>query len=122
MAGIKASEVSEVLKMQLEGIDTHVQFEEIGTVLQVSDGAARIYGLTNVEAGELVTFENGAKAVAMNLEEDNVGVVILGHSDDIHEGEIVKRTKLIASIESGDGLLGRIVNSLGEPIDGKAHV
>ena len=122
MAGIKASEVSDVLKLQLEGIDTRVKFEEIGTVLQVSDGAARIYGLSNVEAGELVVFENGTKAVAMNLEEDNVGAVILGHSDDIHEGEIVKRTNLIASVMSGDGLLGRIVNPLGEPLDGKGDI
>lgn len=122
MAGIKASEVSEVLKMQLEGLNTQVKFEEIGNVLQVSDGVARIYGLTNVEAGELVTFENGTKAVAMNLEEDNVGAVILGHSDDIHEGEVVKRTKMIASIMTGDGLLGRIVNPLGEPIDGKGDI
>ncbi|MCD7972613.1 MAG: F0F1 ATP synthase subunit alpha [Candidatus Azobacteroides sp.] len=122
MADVRASEVSEVLKMQLEGIDTRVKFEEIGTVLQVSDGVARIYGLTNVEAGELIEFPNGIKAVAMNLEEDNVGAVIFGSSDLIQEGEVVKRTGKIASIMTGEGLLGRIVNPLGEPIDGHGDI
>ncbi|MDR2475485.1 MAG: F0F1 ATP synthase subunit alpha [Bacteroidales bacterium] len=122
MSDIRASEVSEVLKMQLEGIDTRVKFEEIGTVLQVSDGVVRIYGLTNVEAGELIEFENGVKAVAMNLEEDNVGAVVLGSSDDIEEGQVVKRTGQIASIMVGEGLLGRIINPLGEPIDGHGDI
>lgn len=122
MPEIKASEVSEVLKMQLEGIDTRVKFEEVGTVLQVSDGVAHIYGLTNVEAGELLEFDNGVSAVAMNLEEDNVGAVLLGPTEFIQEGDSVKRTKLIASIRAGEGLLGRVVNPLGQPIDGLGDV
>jgi len=122
MPEIKASEVSEVLKMQLEGIDTRVKFEEIGTVLQVSDGVAHIYGLTNVEAGELLEFESGVSAVAMNLEEDNVGAVLLGPTELIEEGDSVKRTKRIASIKVGEGLLGRVITPLGEPIDGKGGI
>lgn len=119
---LKASEVSEVLLKQLEGINTKLQFEEVGTVLQVSDGVARIYGLQNAEANELLEFENGEKAVVMNLEEDNVGVVLLGPTDTIKEGDIVKRTGRIASINVSEGLLGRVINPLGEPIDGLGKI
>ena len=103
---IKASEVSDVLRMQLEGIDTHLQFEEVGTVLQVSDGVVRIYGLQNAEANELLEFDNGIRAVVMNLEEDNVGAVLLGPTDRIKEGDTVKRTKRIASINVSEAMLG----------------
>jgi len=119
---IKVSEVSEILRMQLVGIDTSVQFDEVGTVLQVSDGVARIYGLNRAEANELLEFENGMKAIVMNLEEDNVGAVLLGPSSSIKEGFTVKRTKRVASIKVGEGLLGRVINPLGEPIDGKGAV
>jgi len=119
---IKASEVSEVLRMQLEGIDTSLQFDEVGTVLQVSDGVVRIYGLRNAEANELLEFDNGIKAVVMNLEEDNVGAVLLGPTDQIKEGYIVKRTGRIASINVGEGMLGRVINPLGEPLDGKGEI
>ncbi|MBP6609721.1 MAG: F0F1 ATP synthase subunit alpha [Paludibacter sp.] len=119
---IKVSEVSELLRMQLEGIDTSIQFDEVGTVLQVSDGVARIYGLNNAESNELVEFENGLKAIVMNLEEDNVGVVLLGPSSSVKEGDTVKRTKQVASIPVGDGLLGRVINPLGEAIDGKGSI
>jgi len=119
---IKVSEVSEILRMQLEGIDTSVQFDEVGTVLQVSDGVVRIYGLRNAEANELLEFENGMKAIVMNLEEDNVGAVLLGPTNDIKEGFTVKRTKHVASIMVGEGMLGRVLNPLGEPIDGKGKL
>lgn len=122
MPEIKASEVSEVLKMQLEGIDTRVQFEEVGTVLQVSDGVVRIFGLSNAESGELLQFENGVMAIVMNLEEDNVGAVLLGSTDLVEEGNTVKRTGRIASIPVGEGLLGRVINPLGEPIDAKGSI
>ena len=122
MSGIKASEVSEVLKMQLEGIDNSVKFEEVGTVLEVSDGVFRAYGLTNAESGELLEFDNGIKAIVMNLEEDNVGAVLLGPTELVEEGDAVKRTGHIAAINVGEGLLGRVVNPLGEPIDGKGIV
>ena len=122
MPEIKASEVSEVLKMQLEGIDNSVKFEEVGTVLQVSDGVFRAYGLTNAESGELLEFDNGVKAIVMNLEEDNVGAVLLGPTELIEEGDTVKRTGHIASINVSESLLGRVVNPLGEPIDGKGPV
>jgi len=122
MTNIKASEITEVLKMQLEGIDTHVKFEEVGTVLQVSDGVVRIFGLSKAESGELLQFENGEMAVVMNLEEDNVGAVLLGHTYFVKEGDTVKRTRRIASIPTGEGLLGRVVNPLGEPIDGKGPI
>ncbi len=118
MPEIKASEVSEILKMQLEGIDTRLKFEEIGTVLQVSDGVVRIFGLSNAESGELLEFDNGVMAITMNLEEDNVGAVLLGSTDLIEEGDTVKRTGKIASISAGEGLLGRVINTLGQPIDG----
>jgi F-type H+-transporting ATPase subunit alpha len=119
MNDIKASEVSAVLKMQLEGIDTRVKFAEVGKVLQVSDGVVRIFGLSNAEAGELLQFDNGEMAVVMNLEEDNVGAVLFGATDSIKEGDNVKRTKRIASIPMGEGMLGRVVNPLGQPLDGK---
>lgn len=119
---IKVSEVSEVLLRQLKGIDTRVQLDEIGTVLQVSDGVARIYGLRNAEANELLEFENGIKAIVMNLEEDNVGAVLLGPTDKIKEGFTVKRTKRIASIQVGENMLGRVIDPLGEPLDGKGLI
>ena len=119
---IKVSEVSEILRMQLEGIDTSVQFDEVGTVLQVSDGVVRIYGLRNAEANELLEFENGIKAIVMNLEEDNVGAVLLGPTSQIKEGFTVKRTKRVASINVGEGMLGRVINPLGEPLDGKGKI
>jgi F-type H+-transporting ATPase subunit alpha len=122
MPTIKASEISEVLKMQLEGIDTRVKFEEVGVVLQVSDGVVRIFGLSKAESGELLQFESGEMAVVMNLEEDNVGAVLLGHTDQVKEGDTVKRTGRIASIPTGEGLLGRVVNPLGQPIDGKGPI
>jgi len=119
---IKASEVSDVLKMQLEGIESRIQFDEIGTVLTVGDGVVRVYGLKNAEANELLEFDNGVMAVVMNLEEDNVGAVLLGSSSDIKEGFAVKRTGRIASINVGEGLLGRVITPLGEPIDGKGDI
>lgn len=119
---IKASEVSDVLKMQLDGINNGIQFEEVGIVLSVGDGVARIYGLDNAEANELLEFDNGVRAVVMNLEEDNVGAVLLGSSSLIKEGYQVKRTGKIASIHVGEGLLGRVVTPLGEPIDGKGNI
>lgn len=122
MAGIKASEVSEVLRKELEGIDLKSGFEEIGTVLQVGDGIARVFGLSNVRSNELVEFESGVMGIVLNLEEDNVGVVLLGSSERIKEGFRVKRTNRIASINVGNGLLGRVVNTLGEPIDGKGPI
>lgn len=115
---IKPSEVSDVLRMQLEGIDNNLRFDEVGTVLEVADGVARIYGLQNAEANELLEFDNGIKAVVMNLEEDNVGVVLLGPTDQIKEGDTVKRTGRIASIQVSEGMLGRVINPLGETLDG----
>ena len=119
---IKVSDVSDILRHQLEGIDTRVQLDEIGTVLQVSDGVARIYGLRNAEANELLEFDNGIKAIVMNLEEDNVGAVLLGPTDKIKEGFVVKRTKRIASIMVGEGMLGRVIDPLGAPLDGKGLI
>ena len=119
---IKVSEVSEVLKMQLENMDTRLRFEEVGTVLQVSDGVARIYGLRNAEANELLEFENGIRAVVMNLEEDHVGAVLLGPTDKIKEGFTVKRTGEIASIDVCEGMLGRVVDPLGVPLDGRGPI
>ena len=113
---IRVSEVSDILRKQLEGINTNVQLDEIGTVLQVSDGVVRIYGLRNAEANELLEFDNGIKAIVMNLEEDNVGAVLLGPTDRIKEGFIVKRTKRIASIRVGESMLGRVIDPLGEPL------
>ncbi len=119
MAEIKPEEVSAILREQLSGAKTSAQLEEIGTVLTVGDGVARIYGLTKAQAGELIQFENGLRAMVLNLEEDNVGVVLLGDSKGIKEGDTVKRTGLIASIKIGEGVLGRVVDTLAEPIDGK---
>ena len=119
---IRPSEVSEILLQQLKEIDTSLQFEEVGTVLQVSDGVVRIYGLLNAEANELLEFENGIKAIVMNLEEDNVGAVLLGPTDQIKEGMVVKRTKRIASIQVGEGMLGRVIDPTGEPLDGRGVI
>ena len=119
---INVSEVSDVLRKQLEGIESQVQMDEVGTVLQVSDGVVRIYGLRNAEANELLEFENGEMAVVMNLEADNVGAVLLGPTDEIKEGFTVKRTKRIASIRVGESLLGRVINPLGEPVDGRGAI
>ena len=122
MAEIKPAEVSAILREQLAGVQTQAQLEEVGTILQIGDGIARAYGLTNVQYGELVEFENGLQAIALNLEEDNVGLVLLGDGKGIKEGATVKRTNKIASIKAGHGLVGRVVNTLGEPIDGKGPV
>ena len=122
MAGIKPAEVSEVLKKQLEGFKTTEELEEVGSVLQVGDGIARIYGLTNVQSNELIEFENGVVGMVLNLEEDNIGAVIFGSSEEIGEGDLVKRTGRIAALEVGEGLLGRVINTLGDPIDGKGPV
>lgn len=119
---IKVSEVSEILRMQLKGLDTSVQFDETGTVISVSDGVVRIFGLHNAEANELLEFDNGMQAIVMNLEEDNVGAVMLSNSIDVMEGSTVKRTGRVASIYVGEGLLGRVVNPIGEPLDGKGPI
>lgn len=119
---IKISEVSEVLRMQLEGIDTNVKYNETGIVISVSDGVVRIFGLRNAESNELLAFDNGMQAIVMNLEEDNVGAILLGTSSDVKEGFTVKRTGRVASIFVGEGLLGRVINPIGEPIDGKGPV
>lgn len=116
---IRVSEVSEVLRMQLEGIDTGIQFDETGTVITVSDGVVRIFGLRNAEANELLEFDNGMRAIVMNLEEDNVGAILLGSSSEIKEGFTVKRTGRVASIFTGEGMLGRVISPIGEPVDGK---
>ena len=122
MANIKHAEVTEILKQQLEGFKSEAQLEEVGTVLQVGDGIARIYGLSNVEANEMIEFEKGIKGIVLNLEEDNVGAVILGPSEEIKEGDTVKRLQRIASIMVGEKLLGRVVNTIGEPLDGKGAI
>ena len=122
MANIKPAEVSKILKQQLEGIQTGVELEEVGTVLQVGDGIARIYGLSNVQSNELIEFENGIEAIVLNLEEDNIGAVLLGPTEEINEGDIVKRTGRIASLGVGEGLLGRVITPTGQPIDGKGPI
>ena len=122
MAQIKAAEVSAILKKQLANFDESVSLEEVGTVLEVGDGIARIFGLNKVENGELVHFESGQEGLVLNLEEDHVGVVLLGSSTQIKEGDTVKRTKTIASIKVGEGIVGRVINTLGEPIDGKGPI
>ncbi|KIC92404.1 MULTISPECIES: F0F1 ATP synthase subunit alpha [unclassified Flavihumibacter] len=122
MVDIKPDEISAILRQQLSNFNTSADLEEVGTVLQVGDGIARVYGLNNVRAGELVEFANGVKAIALNLEEDNVGVVLMGESSEIKEGDKVKRTGKIASIKVGDGLAGRVINTLGQPIDGKGPI
>jgi len=122
MVGVKPDEISGILRQQLSGFSNAAELEEVGTVLQVGDGIARVYGLGNVEAGELVEFETGTQAIALNLEEDNVGVVLLGSSESLREGSKVRRTKRIASINVGEGFLGRVVNPLGKPLDGKGDI
>lgn len=122
MAEVKPAEVSAILREQLAGFKSAAELEEVGTVLQVGDGIARIYGLSHVQSGELIEFESGLRGIVLNLEEDNVGVVLLGPATNIKEGSIAKRTKLIASIKVGDGMVGRVVNTLGEAIDGKGPI
>jgi F-type H+-transporting ATPase subunit alpha len=122
MIDIKPDEISAILRQQLSNFNTSAELEEVGSVLQVGDGIARIYGLNNVKSGELVEFENGVKAIALNLEEDNVGVVLMGDGAGIKEGSKVKRTGMIASIKAGMGLVGRVINTLGEAIDGKGPI
>ena len=122
MAEVKPAEVSAILKKQLSGYESTASLDEVGSVLTVGDGIARVYGLSNVQYGELVEFDNGLEGIVLNLEEDNVGVVLLGHSKNIVEGSTVKRTQRIASINVGEGISGRVVNTLGEPIDGKGAI
>jgi len=122
MATIKPAEVSAILKEQLSNFDGDSSLNEVGTVLQVGDGIARVFGLENVQYGELVEFDGGTEGIVLNLEEDNVGVVILGHSTEIKEGTTVKRTNRISSLKVGDGIVGRVVNTLGQPIDGKGPI
>jgi len=122
MAEVKPGEITAILREQLAGFKSEADLEEVGTVLQVGDGIARIYGLTSVQYGELIEFENGLRGIALNLEEDNVGAVLLGASTGIHEGSSVKRTKMIASVKVGEGIVGRVVDTLGHPIDGKGPI
>jgi F-type H+-transporting ATPase subunit alpha len=122
MAAVRPAEVSAILKQQLTGFEGNASLDEVGSVLQVGDGIARVYGLENVQYGELVQFENGLEGIVLNLEEDNVGVVLLGPSTMIKEGAIVKRTQRIASIRVGEGIVGRVVDTLGNPIDGKGPI
>src|ERR1700710_551755 len=122
MVEVRPDEVSAILRQQLAGFKSESELEEVGTVLQVGDGIARVYGLTKVQSGELVEFGTGLQGIVLNLEEDNVGVVLLGKSDDIKEGDTVKRTNRIASINVGEGMLGRVVDTLGAPIDGKGPI
>jgi len=122
MAEIKPAEISAILRKQVEGFESGATLEEVGSVLQVGDGIARVYGLSNVQYGELVEFDNGLEAIVLNLEEDNVGVVLLGPSTGIKEGSTVKRTQRIASLKTGEGMVGRVVNTLGFPIDGKGPI
>ena len=122
MSQIKPAEVSAILKKQLTGLDASASLDEVGTVLQVGDGIARVYGLSNVQYGELVQFDSGLEGIVLNLEEDNVGVVLLGPSKEISEGDTVKRTQRIASINVGEKIVGRVVNALGKPIDGKGNI
>jgi F-type H+-transporting ATPase subunit alpha len=122
MTSIKPAEISQILKQQLESFKSEAELEEVGTVLQVGDGIARIYGLSNVEANEMIEFDSGVKGIVLNLEEDNVGAVLLGLSSKVKEGDTVKRMQRIASIMVGEQLLGRVINTLGEPIDGKGSI
>ncbi|OCX50974.1 F0F1 ATP synthase subunit alpha [Mucilaginibacter sp. PPCGB 2223] len=122
MVEVRPDEVSAILRQQLSGFKSESELEEVGTVLQVGDGIARVYGLTKVQSGELVEFDSNLQGIVLNLEEDNVGVVLLGPSDGVKEGDTVKRTSKIASIKVGEGMLGRVVNTLGEPIDGKGPI
>ena len=122
MVTIRPEEISAILKQQISGVNTAAELEEVGRVLQVGDGIARVYGLANAQAGELVEFETGVQAIVLNLEEDNVGVVLMGSGSGIREGSKVRRTNKIASIEVGEGFVGRVVNPLGVPIDGKGPI
>ena len=122
MADVKPAEISAILRQQLSGFASESQLEEVGTVLQVGDGIARAYGMQNAQSGELVEFETGLRGIVLNLEEDNVGIVLLGAAEGIKEGATVKRTGVIASIEVGEGMLGRVVDTLGNPIDGKGPI
>ncbi len=122
MESVRPDEISAILRQQLAGTQTEAELEEVGTVLQIGDGVARIYGLSKVQAGELLSFENGLQAMALNLEEDNVGAVLLGDYSEIKEGDTVKRTDQIAYVNVGDGILGRVVNTLGQPIDGMGPI
>jgi F-type H+-transporting ATPase subunit alpha len=122
MAEVKPAEVSAILRQQLAGFKSAKEMEEVGTVLQVGDGIARIYGLSNAQSGELIEFENGLQGIVLNLEEDNVGVVLLGTSTELREGATARRTNRIASIKVGEGMLGRVVDTLGQPIDGKGSI
>ena len=122
MAEIKPGEISQLLKNQLQGLKTEVDYNEIGYVIQDGDGIVRAYGLNNVQANEMVEFENGVKGIALNLEEDNVGIVLLGTSEGIKEGDKVRRLNTIASIKVGESLLGRVINTIGEPVDGKGPI
>jgi F-type H+-transporting ATPase subunit alpha len=122
MVEVRPDEVSAILRQQLSGFKSESELEEVGTVLQVGDGIARVYGLTKVQSGELVEFDNGLQGIVLNLEEDNVGVVLLGASDEIKEGDTIKRTNKIASIQVGEGMLGRVVDTLGQPLDGKGPI
>ncbi|MBI1183834.1 F0F1 ATP synthase subunit alpha [bacterium] len=122
MADVRPDEVSAIIRQELSDFKSEAELQEVGTVLQVGDGIARIYGLNGVKAGELIEFNNGVKGIVLNLEEDNVGAVLMGVSDEIKEGDTVRRTKQIASIKVGEGMVGRVVNALGEPIDGDGHI
>jgi F-type H+-transporting ATPase subunit alpha len=122
MANIKPAEVTAILREELSGVKTEAQLEEVGTVLQVGDGIAIIYGLNGVQYGEMVEFKGGLRGIALNLEEDNVGVVLLGKSDNVVEGDTVKRLQIIASLQVGEGIVGRVVDTLGNPIDGKGPI
>ncbi|UKN00363.1 F0F1 ATP synthase subunit alpha [Paracrocinitomix mangrovi] len=122
MADVKPAEVSAILREQLSGVKTEAELEEVGTILQVGDGIARIYGLNGVQYGEMIEFHNGLRGIVLNLEEDNVGAVLLGKSDEIKEGDTVKRLNLIASINVGEGIVGRVVDTMGTPIDGKGEI
>ncbi|PUZ22080.1 ATP synthase F1 subcomplex alpha subunit [Chitinophaga costaii] len=122
MVSIKPDEISAILRQQLSNFNASAELEEVGTVLQIGDGIARVYGLNNVRSGELVVFENDVKAIALNLEEDNVGVVLMGDAGSVKEGDKVRRTGQIASLKVGEGLIGRVINTLGEPIDGKGPI
>ena len=122
MADVKPAEVSAILREQLSGFRSETELQEVGTVLSIGDGIARIYGLTGVQYGELIEFDGGLQAIALNLEEDNVGAVLLGRSALVKEGDTVKRLRRIASVKVGDGLVGRVIDTLGNPIDGKGPI
>ena len=119
---LKAAEISAILKEQIKNFDSNAEVSEVGQVLSVGDGIARVYGLDNVQAGEMVEFTNGIQGMALNLEIDNVGIVIFGDDKDIHEGDVVKRTGDIVEVPVGKELLGRVVDALGNPIDGKGPI